>query len=118
MAINRQEAFNIAYRGLRSQGFEQSLLPGTKATCAYRGAEGRRCAIGWLVGDDVYDPKMEGGGVHRLVSYLQTKYSSDDQEFLGELQACHDRYSAGDPAVMQSYLAEFARRYDLQVPQE
>lgn len=46
---------------------ERSMIEPTSgidpATCAYRGQRGLKCAAGFLIPDDKYDPVMEGAAV-------------------------------------------------------
>lgn len=51
-----QETFNIVKEHLLKQ---QCRALG-RGGCAYRGAEGRKCAIGCLIPDDKYTPDLEG----------------------------------------------------------
>jgi hypothetical protein len=56
-----QEMFDTMVRGLASQGWERSLASVEMSDrCAYRGDEGRKCAVGWLIPDEAYRPEMEG----------------------------------------------------------
>ena len=54
---DKQEAFNAAWLGLKSQGFERSADGGL---CMYRGPNGLKCALGWCIPDYMYAPEMEG----------------------------------------------------------
>ena len=125
-----QELFDAAVAGLASQGFERSMAPGKanedypeeipEDVCMYRGAEGCRCAIGWLIPDESYDPSFEGQAVRQLVSngHLLTDHEMVNQKTwlspLAELQTCHD-YSSNSTGVRVS-LANFARRHHLILP--
>ena len=69
--MNRQEMFDAAVKGLASQEFARSEHPRSKyptlVGCAYRGFEGRKCAVGWLISDDKYYPELEKNGEgHKL----------------------------------------------------
>lgn len=66
--------------------------------CAYRGADGARCAVGHVIADEHYSPRLEGHStkfqsVQTAVarSLRQTSLSKDQQYLLDLLQACHDR---------------------------
>jgi hypothetical protein len=60
-------------------------------SCRLRSAEGRKCAIGSLVRDDVYDSALEGVGI----SYYRHAH---DGELLRALYASH--VNAYDPNVI------------------
>lgn len=101
--MNNQEAFEKVVKHLSSQGWMRSLssneFNGTEfipAVCAYRGDEGRMCAIGIFMSDEVYDPEWEGSGVS--VSMCDACGLNDvDIKLLIELQKFHDGgYMSGD----------------------
>jgi len=62
--MTRQEMLDIAVAGVIGQGW---LSMDTNGFCAYRGDDGRRCAIGWLIPDQVYRPGLEGEAVDVLI---------------------------------------------------
>lgn len=53
--------------------------------CLYRAPSGCRCAIGWLIPDDEYDPEMEGKEADDLGLNLAA-----DAPFFKSLQMAHD----------------------------
>lgn len=121
----RQEIFNVAYRGLASQGFRRST---NDMGCAYRGDGGRRCAIGWCISDAEYnrdfegtspafgDPKNKDFFYHRRADIRKAARISDsDATFARELQARHDEGTS--PASLQSMLESFAKLHDLTIPE-
>ena len=119
MKYDRQDAFTRAYLGLASQGFERSLSNVTLA-CRYRGPNGLKCAIGWLMPDDKYDANMEGRSAHShpVVSAVWPEDSNAaayDMNFLHGLQRCHD--GAYTPEHMKQSLASLAKLYNLTVPE-
>lgn len=63
--MTKQETFDIVAKHLLAQNkkalavFEDNINEG----CAYRGADGTKCAAGCLIPDDKYDPTFEGVGV-------------------------------------------------------
>lgn len=111
--MKRQEAFNIVWNGLKSQGFVRA---GTRENCAYRDSCERKCAIGWLLTDEEYFPEMEGLGVRKLRKYrmLPNRLKSLSTEFLSYLQVVHDENDT--PAHMRSALEYAAERFNLEVP--
>lgn len=87
--MTEQEAFDIVAKHL----FEQkrpSVL--SKGVCAYRGVEGRKCAIGALISDEEYSPELEDKDVMTLglKDALPPSLRGLDIEFLTELQDIHD----------------------------
>lgn len=131
----KQALFDRAVKGLASQGFAPSYLP-DNGTCAYRGEDGKRCAVGHLIPDAVYKPEMEG---HNALDLLapgsswgaglratdlegMAGYDIDEgqeqelAEFLFGLQGCHD--STASPGVMRVELQDFADLHGLALPPE
>jgi hypothetical protein len=88
--------------------------------CQYRGKDGVKCAIGWLIPDEYYHPDMEGRGVQRLlqdhpelrreVPFIQPWRTHD----LVALQQIHDDAALGwHPgmdwgSIIRANLAAFA----------
>lgn len=89
--MNKQEIFDKVYSALINQG-EPSVNGGV---CAYRGANGTKCAIGHMIPDDLYDPEFEGKTIHgmynaTLESIFQVDNINPYLTFLSDLQRAHD----------------------------
>lgn len=117
--MNKQEIFDKVYLGLKSQDFKPSML-GT--SCAYRGKDGLKCAVGHLIPDELYDPTWEESGgtaVYNLPSNVKQFlgiFNQEDLEFIDGLQWVHDscEFSEDD---MQTRLKNFASEKGLTVPE-
>ncbi len=94
--IDRQKCYDIAAKGLLKQNNKSMRLwtPGDPPVCAYRGDNGTKCAVGFLIPDEKYHLNMEGD-----INALVTKYDpgplladavDTDIDFLEALQAIHD----------------------------
>lgn len=87
--------------------------------CAYRGKEGGMCAVGCLIRDDEYDPKMDATAsvnVCKLVSLgLLPERLKPFVPLLIELQCVHDRSVVWDKHKrrMVVELCEVARKFSL-----
>lgn len=122
--MDKQEMFNRAWNGLKSQGFEQSMRiykgvayggePGG-LRCAYAGDNGMRCAWGWV--DLSLDEKITGGvfTLHRKQIGLAADLSSQDLEFASNLQAIHDESLI--PSTMEKSLRDLASQHGLTIPE-
>lgn len=124
-----QEWLNKAVTGLSSQGFERSYSSST-ATCMFRGDNGRKCAVGYLITDEqlhaaiakergiVYhreDPKwFREPSPYIVMQELTTDHK--EASFLEYLQNCHDGSSG--PFEMKNRLVSLARNNGLTVPPE
>lgn len=93
--MTEQEAFDIVVKHL----FEQKRPSMSCARgrlempiCAYRGVEGRKCAIGALISDEEYSPELEDKDVTTLDldDALPPSLRGLDIVFLAELQDIHD----------------------------
>lgn len=122
MTLSRQEIFTKAYNGLKSQGFQRSVSPihFHSYSCRYRGANGMKCAVGWLMDDDKYTSSFEGytpNGAYTLPEYWEAvNCSRDDSFFLKELQKAHDN---GDtPELMINNLETVAGVHGLEIPND
>lgn len=114
--MERQEAFEKAVRGLAGQGWERSVTTqeGPYTQCCYRGDGGRKCAIGHLIPDEDYSPRMEGGAITWPQVLETCGLSSADRGFAVDMQIAHDR--AESPEGMLRNYREFAEQYDLTWP--
>lgn len=111
--VTLQELFDQAWRGLAAQGWQSSWSDGR---CAYRGENGRRCAVGHLIHDDEYSPGMEGLEVHALAEEgkLPARLVPHAWE-LDAIQDCHDH--AYNLADMKRRMRSFAAQRGLTVPE-
>lgn len=123
--LTKQEIFNIAWTGLKAQGFRKAL--NSNGDCVYRARNGTRCAVGMVLPDHLYEWEMDnqevgGTGVINLVKNFPKVRklfggSKDMLNFLSALQGCHD---SGDdePEDMERQLRSFAKRRRLSIPTE
>jgi hypothetical protein len=62
--------------------------------CKYRGAEGRKCAIGCVIDDSIYKPFMEDEDVHALSGHISKsigrELTNSDIDVLDDLRYVHD----------------------------
>ena len=125
--LNRQEAFDRAWKGLESQGWKTAevetppnlrMYPG-QTHCLYLTPDGCRCAWGWvdpeatgaLQGDDafgsVFRLREQGVGIAARLKY-------DDAEWARSLQKVHD----SGPHFLKRRLRGFAREHGLAFPKD
>lgn len=100
-----QHIFNTVVPLLIQQGKSSvTEVDGSVPNCMYRGKDGSKCAIGWLIADDRYSPDFEGSNAVSTMESLNwmpnpeldlTQFSGDQvfHSFLCSLQACHDNAS-------------------------
>jgi hypothetical protein len=105
----KQDFFNRAVAGLASQGFERAISDGN---CAYRGENGRKCAIGHLMPDGLYEPRFEN---KRAEPFGAVGIGSVDFQWACELQRTHDLGT--DPEHMREHLRYFAVDHELEIPE-
>jgi hypothetical protein len=114
--LNRQKVFDTVAWHLLTQGQKC----GDENQCRYRDEAGHKCAIGVLIPDDRYTPKMEGTAASILATTdaIDIDYyhegiranAPEDRDFLQALQDIHDDY---DVSTWTTNLAACALGYGL-----
>lgn len=88
-------------------GCSKGIQPCGGSNCLYRAPNGRRCAVGWLIPDDKYDSKFEGGGIlnSRNVKLQQILIELGyDIHILLNLQKIHDTtFGSTDEQVVEHF---------------
>lgn len=137
--LTKQEIFDKALNGLRSQNYAKSTKSPNSGSCAYRGHNGLKCAIGHCVDDDTLAAAMDDGldtwqgasmagatNIGDLISSSDFTFSMHhelvalfdpaDRSFLTHLQSAHDSMN-GPEAIRQdqfeSAMESIAIRYNL-----
>ena len=110
-----QEIFDRVATHLLTQG-KQSRGP---TGCAYRGADGLKCAVGVLITEGCYSPHLESSTV--LMPHVRQAVEASigplppkGDVLLSELQSLHDGYN---PSDWPRALTGFAARYGLTMPE-
>lgn len=111
-----QTAFNISVAHLRQQR-AKSMGSDSEGIlfCMYRSPEGRKCAIGPLIPDHMYEPAMENSNVFGLLGQypqLNDLWIHVDPEMLTELQYIHDWEVV---ECWEAYFRAMADRFGLQL---
>lgn len=91
--MKAQDIFNIVITHLIRQGEPAISYNGDSAICCYRDAHGRSCAVGCLIPDEAYDPRMENQSVCSVIDADfpgVPKYFKDHLQLLSDLQGLHD----------------------------
>lgn len=111
--ISLQELFGKIISHLRAQN-AVSLLATDDQSCAYRGLNGLKCAVGCLISDEEYDPKMENNNLKYLMQNFPTLFiSSLDRQcknLMRRMQLIHD---ATSPEMWENSFQEVAQIFDL-----
>jgi len=113
----KQQAFNIAYLGLKAQGFERAVSD--KEQCQYRAPDGKRCAFGHLLSDKLYRSSFENKAAFAVINNLcdlniSHPFTFTDRGFYDNLQEVHD--NGYTPEVMEEGLKLFAKNNNLTIP--
>lgn len=111
--LTRQQIFDRVKTHLLTQNAKATSGGGI---CKYRGVDNRKCAIGCLIPDSLYEKAMEGYLVNGL--FVDFPYAMsmaglhrDDEEFLRDLQKIHDGHL---PPFWPKLLTDFAVKNKLQ----
>lgn len=114
-----QEIFDIIVTHLRQQG-RPAFRDGDAERCAYRNAEGLRCAVGCLIPEDAYDPIMEGHSIGTVMKAAESKGFQDfaneimrHAELLKRMQLVHDMVH---PESWEDKFKLIAEEFHLVVP--
>jgi len=108
--MNNQEAFDKVARHLLQQK-KRSLS--INFTCAYRGTDNTRCAIGALIPDELYDSDMEENNIKVLIrdfAHMRKLFEDCSTDLLLDLQSVHDYHS---PRDWRRKLYDVAEAYNL-----
>lgn len=97
--MTRKDYFDLLVR--TSAGGEFPATHDAGITCSYRMHDGRRCAVGLILPDSVYEVRMEGNTVEALVKdgYIKDlSWVPDGMTLkdLGRVQSIHDSLSGYD----------------------
>lgn len=115
--MTNQEAFNIAYLGLKSQGFKKSeCVINRVAHCAYNSNVGH-CAVGWLIKDVELDEEANYFSIGKLSKHFEVVNEILDGVDLGlisQLQNAHDQST--DAIDMRDRLHCVAGAHSIIVP--
>lgn len=112
-----QEIFTTVYNHLIKQG-ERAV--DMNDTCVYRANNGLKCAIGCLITDDAYDPKIEGVGVdaEEVITAIRKSHISTSKkslEFLEVLQEAHDFSLKRGIDDFNDAMHDIAKHYNLEM---
>lgn len=137
---SNQDAFNNVWQHFIVEGNKPAIDAG--GACVYRGTEGKMCAIGCQLADDVYDPMLErktfmdisdvaAGKPPAYGVELDTEvairfmgyFSMVTPKFMDNMQEIHDRMSdfIRDDNVMdrlEQQLIHFAEHNNITIPGE
>jgi hypothetical protein len=113
-----QKLFNIAVRKLLKQN-QKSVSATTinmdgSSSCAYRGTDGLRCAIGHAIPDRLYCKEMEGESTDGIsVKTVLSNLGYTNSDFNMKLQQVHDFY---EPCQWREMFQDLANQYNLTFP--
>ncbi len=112
--ISKQEMFNRAVRGLRSQGFERCQVNGESV---YGDDKGCHCAWGWVDPKASEKPEYARYFINGLMADgigLAASLDLNGVTFATHLQWCHD--DSKTPATMERRLKQLGDREGLVWP--
>lgn len=113
-----QEIFDTVAKHLFTQGCRSIEVDDEgEESCLYRGPEGRMCAVGVLIPDEIYDPLMEHQNSDYLLEtpcYKFPAWMADNMHLLLSLQRVHDSsLNWEDSLAMRAALLGVAHLYKL-----
>jgi len=119
-AANTQEVFDYVIGQLVRQGGRSVSASGTD--CRYRGSDGSKCAVGFLIPDELYVWRMEGDSISGLCEHFPDLCAKagikKHKDILNGLQYMHDSLSTWQNQDSFSHKARrIADLYNLTVPE-
>lgn len=93
--MNRKEVLDSTVAFYGEDPANRRAIVGTEDSrglgmCQYKTEDGRRCAVGRLVADDIIPQMLNSHGVIDVFKYLPPEVASLGVRFLEDLQALHD----------------------------
>jgi len=114
-AFDAQDVFDIVAWHLLWQNSRATAIDRVK--CMYRAPDGKRCAIGWLIPDDVYSKALEFFGVRdiaqRLIEGEHARFARFLYLHMSLLRALQEMHDANLPAEWPVMLRAIAQRHSL-----
>lgn len=112
--LSKQQVFNRVTAHLLIQGkAAMAAVDDGSLECAYRTPEGLKCAIGALIPDEIYSPKMENTSAAGLCDEFPcvgNLFEPKIGNFLNGIQRVHDKY---EPYEWADQLILLAQEHDL-----
>ena len=111
--MTAQEIFDKAAVGLLTQKAKSYLVnpDGHESmVCAYRGANGKKCAAGFCIEDSLYEKSMERNTVSGVIRRFNLKELAVHEVLLVTLQSIHDGVSI---AAWKAELLHLAKTREL-----
>lgn len=108
----RQETFDVVARHLLTQNKRSRVIDegAVSSSCAYRGDDGLKCAVGCIIPDEYYTKDFEGNRVdHEIIRDL-LNFLGYDLALLKQLQNVHDLF---EPHRWAKHLRDTAHMYGL-----
>lgn len=101
---------------LLKQNAKSETSPG--GFCKYRGPNGLKCAVGFLISDAAYSESIEcksvvDAKVKAALAKSRVSITEDNINMLSELQYMHDRYEVSEWAIVAARLRENLIRQNL-----
>lgn len=94
--MDHQTTLETVVRHMFAQGVQSGVAG---VSCLYRGPNGTSCAVGCLIPDDQYDPKMDNSSWPTHIRSIAPRFrdvpffkelNEEDLDFLADLQYVHD----------------------------
>ena len=114
-----QQIFNKVARHLFEQGSPAKYTNSEdEEHCMYRAPDGRKCAVGCLLPDGLYQQDMEDNSIETLLldndRWGLPQWMEANQLLLQDLQCVHDQdINWGDSNTMREALREVAHKHGL-----
>lgn len=94
----------------------QNAVASRGGCCVYRDDQGRKCAVGALIPDEIYSPRMEGHNISNLWASVpgdcreRAAFAEKHWQLLRALQSVHDKVMGNAPGTCRPLFEEYLRR--------
>jgi hypothetical protein len=106
--MSAQDIFNVVSAHLLTQGSRAQTTGPSWGQCVYRAKDGKKCAAGVLIPNELYTPRMEGNNFRAVLTEFPElpDWMRENAALITELQIIHDVY---EPYDWRRKLNELAR---------
>lgn len=121
--MDKQAIFNTVWNHFIAEGNPPSIS--AEGRCRYRTEDGKKCAIGILIPDELYSEALEGSSAKGICDFADIRaaldvHDSTDINYLNQIQFAHDGAAADHRAEFAQYvkvkMQEIGKDFGLDIP--
>lgn len=114
LVTDEREQAQLLFDFIARHLFKQGCRSADKEMCLYRGPGKRRCAVGAVIPDEMYDESHEGDTIADGAAEMLPTWAKQYISLLNSLQGVHDRKTSWDSTKkMRAGFRRVARKHQL-----